>query len=441
MSAASVAEHVANSNRPARIWLTACVAVLVLAPMAAPVILALAAAPLLAARLPGMDAFARRPTAVSGVLLVAAAYLFVNASWSLSPSAAYASAAMFAGVVGVVTLANLVLPESDDQLLRAMSIGLCAALLAGGAFVCLEVFTAQAVMRTLTTFVPALRPDGRHMVLENGWVTSRVPHLLNRSLTIITLLFWPALLLISVGLGLSGRSRVWLLLAFVPLAAAILGSSHGTSMIALAGGALTFSLFAAAPGLTRRLVIVGWAAATLLVVPAASLAYSSGLYQSKWLVKTAQHRVVIWGYTSEQIAKAPWLGIGLGSTRALFHDKTQVREVAPGSDFERTAHWHTHNGYLQTWYEAGAVGALLLFAIGLAVLRSISRLAPAAQPYMHAAFVSSALMAASSFSLWQAWFLASFGITAVLCAVAIHCTGHRVAAERDASVTNAATSG
>ena len=31
---------------------------------------------------------------------------------------------------------------------------------------------------------------------------------------------------------------------------------------------------------------------------------------------------------------------------------------APGSNFRLTAGWHSHNDYLQIWYETGAVGAI-----------------------------------------------------------------------------------
>jgi O-antigen ligase len=427
---------VGNSHGSARRWLSACVAVLVLAPMAAPAILFLIVAPLVVEGMSARDVLTHRPSAASSVLLVATLYLIVNASWSMSPPVGYAAAATLACVGGVIHLANGALIESGNRLVRAMSIGLCAGLLAGAAFICVEVVSAQSVLRIVTTLLPAMRPHERHMLMENGWVVFLEPSILNRSLAIMTLLIWPALLLIGVGLGLPRRQRIWLLLAFVPLAGAILRSEHATSKIALAGGALTFILFTAAPALTRRLIVVGWAAATLLVVPAASLAYSSGLYQSEWLASTAKQRIVIWGYTSEQVVKAPWFGVGLGTTRTLHHDPTQVRERAPGTNYERTTHWHTHNDFLQTWYEAGAVGAVLLFAIGLMTMRSMARVESVAQPYLHAAFVSCALMAASSFSLWQPWFLASFGSVAVFSMVAAHCTEHRVMAGRASLISN-----
>jgi O-antigen ligase len=74
---------------------------------------------------------------------------------------------------------------------------------------------------------------------------------------------------------------------------------------------------------------------------------------------------------------------------------------------------HSHNDYLQTWYETGAVGALMLLVIGLLVLSSLARSSMQVQPYLYASFATSALLGGTSFSLWQPWFMASFGLTAV----------------------------
>ena len=99
--------------------------------------------------------------------------------------------------------------------------------------------------------------------------------------------------------------------------AAILGSKHATSKIAFLGAAV---VFAACPLLARRDPArggLGLVATIMLVVPLATLAYQSKLYLSPWLPHSAQHRIVIWGYTSNQIAKAPILGSGINTARAL----------------------------------------------------------------------------------------------------------------------------
>ena len=88
----------------------------------------------------------------------------------------------------------------------------------------------------------------------------------------------------------------------------------------------------------------------------AALSYSAS-YLASWMPFSARHRIVIWGYTSEQIAKAPLLGAGMSTARALNNPDDMDAPRAPGTDFRLSTSLHSHNGYLQTWYETGAVGA------------------------------------------------------------------------------------
>jgi O-antigen ligase len=180
-------------------------------------------------------------------------------------------------------------------------------------------------------------------------------------------------------------------------------------------------------------VIAGWITATLFVVPLASLAYAKQLYLASWLASTARQRIVIWGYTSSQIRNAPLLGAGVSTARALNFQDDERAPKAPGSEYRLTTGWHSHNGYLQTWYEAGAIGALLLVAFGLLVLRSLARAPGEAQPYLYATFVSCAVMAGSSFSLWAPWFMASIGFAAVFAALGTDIAARCSASARDGS--------
>jgi O-antigen ligase len=144
----------------------------------------------------------------------------------------------------------------------------------------------------------------------------------------------------------------------------------------------------------------------------ATLAYQSKLYLSPWLPRSAQHRIVIWGYSSSLIAASPLLGSGINTARALNDPDGLDTPLAPGSDFRLTTNLHSHNGYLQAWYETGAVGALILLGIGLLVLSILAGAAVELQPYLYATFVTCALLGGSSFSLWQPWFMTSFAFTA-----------------------------
>jgi hypothetical protein len=250
------------------------------------------------------------------------------------------------------------------------------------------------------------------MVMRDGWVVELRAFLLNRSIAAMTLMFWPAVALIGL-VAASRRQRGALLSGLLPLVAAIFGSQHGTSKVAFIGAAAVFGLFQFSSALAKRIVTIGWVATWIMVVPAAILAYRGELYLAGWLPHSAQHRVVIWGLTSREIAKAPVLGAGIHAARAVNDPYSYDAPVVPGTNIRESLGMHSHNVYLQTWYEAGGVGVFLLLATGLLALRSLNRAPPFAQPYFYAWFASCALLGASSFSLWQPWFMASIGFAAV----------------------------
>ena len=80
---------------------------------------------------------------------------------------------------------------------------------------------------------------------------------------------------------------------------------------------------------------------------------------------------------------------------------------------------------MQTWYELGAVGALLLMATGLAVLAALRRLPRLQLPYAYATFVAATIVGCFSWGLWQTWFMAAYGVAAVLLALAVEVAERR----------------
>jgi O-antigen ligase len=400
-------------------WTAAGIVIFIFAPMAAPVLLPLCAVAPLASywvrhrRLP-----VYRFSKVTIALLLTGLYLLLNASWSLSPSSALAAVAQFFVIIAVLHVTTDALFAGTDEALRAMAWGVVVGVLVASAVVCLDVFTGQWPRRVVMSYIPAFKTDPRHLVVVQGWVTSALPHLLNRSISAISLLFWPALLIIN-RLPLAPRTRTMLSLALLPGVAAIFGSVHTTSKMAFLGAAAVYSVFSVSPWLAKRLTAGAWIAAMLLVVPLAAAAYSAQLYQGSWLPLSAQQRIVIWGYTSAQIAKAPLLGEGIGTARALVDFANPDLPRAPGTNFQLTTHVHSHNAYLQIWFEAGAVGAIFFLATGLLVLDVCSRASARWQPYVYASFSACALLAASSFSVWAPWFLASIAMAAICVILAV----------------------
>jgi len=394
-------------------WVAAGVSLYLCAPLISPALLLLCpVAPIgwyvaTARRLP-----CSRPSTVTFALLLAGAYLAWNTSWSLSPASAHLAIAMFFLSVLAAHLTTSTLARNDVDVLRAMAIGLYAGIVIGGVVLLIESVTQQWIRRTLMSLLPGLRPNPRDMIVDADWVVFLESYLINRNIAGLSFLFWPSSFVAAL-LARSAPRRHWWLAGLIPAAAAILTANHTTSQIAFVGAAMTFAAVQVWPRVTRRLIAWVWVGIIFLVVPLATLAYHNELYVWSWLPHSAKHRIVIWGYTSKQIANAPVLGSGVDTARAINDREADSAPFAPGSSFRLTTNVHSHNIYLQAWYDAGAVGAALLLFIGLLVVRDLAKASQQAQPYLYAAFASCALLGGASFGLWQPWFMASFGLSAV----------------------------
>jgi hypothetical protein len=200
-----------------------------------------------------------------------------------------------------------------------MAIGLYAAMATVGAVICIEALSGQWLRRQLMVLAPALRPDPRHMEVREGLVTFMHPYLLNRNIAMLTLFLWPTLLC-AMGLASQRRQRQWLLAGLAPACAAILAAHHATSKIALIGSGVAFGALLLAPAASPSgRSAWGWVGTVVLVVPLATLAFQNELHLRRGCRARAKHRIVIWGHTSQLIAKAPILGAGIHTARAL-HD-------------------------------------------------------------------------------------------------------------------------
>lgn len=393
-------------------WAGSGVVLYVLAPMAAPAIVLLGVVAPIGWLLATKGSLSlQRPSASIFALLLGTIYLAINASWSLSPADARSALIMLVLLIAVLHVLDNVLAASCSALLRALCIALIIGTVLSGLALFLDAFSMQWPRRRLMSIMPALRPDPREMLVANGKVVYLEPFLLNRSTAALMFLFWPTLLAISI-LARSGRRWYLWLAGLVPAVAAVLVSEHATSQVALAGSAVVFAACSFLPRFGWRALIAVWVGAVLLVVPLAALAYKNQLYLSPWLAHSAQHRIVIWGYTSGLVGDAPIFGAGLNTARALNDPERRPGPVAPGSAFQLTTSLHSHNAYLQAWYETGALGAALLMTVGLAAIGAIARVPLEARAYLYAAFAACALLGSTSYSLWQPWFMASFGLAA-----------------------------
>jgi O-antigen ligase len=273
--------------------------------------------------------------------------------------------------------------------------------------------------------VPAIRLPERHMIMTDDTIDAVRAYTTNRNMAAVALALWPLLLAAQTLLARTkGRIAAVSMLAIAALTISL--SQHDTSVVALIGSIAVFGLARHWPRLALGLIAAGWITATLMVVPITTAAYRDvSLHFATWLPHTARQRVILWGYTAEQVGKSPWLGVGVGSTKALDARRTDVEQTPPGFVYPLRTGPHAHNIYLQTWYELGAIGVLLLTALGLGVLRSIAQVATPRLPYALASFTAASIVGAFSWGMWQAWFMAAFGIACVLTVTSLEFAARR----------------
>ena len=352
------------------------------------------------------------------LLLALGLWAALSSTWAADPPEAIGKAALLIvfSAVAFWTLAQL--PASRTALLRH---GAWIALVAFGAclaFLALEEATNHVVKRQFFHMLPFTRPPARHVVATAndlqiaGYIT-------NRNMAAAMLGLWPMLLMVR---ALVDRERS--LVASAALAvlavATFAMSMHETSSIAFAASVLVFAIGLRWPRAALSLVTVGWLLATLSVVPLATWAGSTAqLHSAQWLPNSARHRIVLWEYTAQHYWQRPLTGIGAASTKVLDNRRGVDVEVKPGTRYQWRSGTHAHNMYLQTWYELGAVGALLLCLAGLSLIAAASRLPRSTVPYATAAFTAAAVMGASTWGFWQVWFMAAFAVSSVLLGIAI----------------------
>ncbi len=340
-------------------------------------------------------------------------YLLINASWSPAPAFAFKVAGFFFVLVFMVLLVVRAAPRAAPALLRAWSGGLCAGLTLGALGLLIEVLADQPLVRFLISYLPVFL-ESRHAVLKDGWVAHLPAYRPNRATLVIALSLWPALLIVFAA-GFARWKKAALYAALFAGIVAIGFSEHETSKMAVAGSAIIFLIGRFSLAAARGLVVAGWFAATALVVPIASTAYAQGLHRIPWVPYSARDRIVIWQTTAENVARAPILGAGIGAARA--HE--ELSRPVPRAGLTKRLSLHSHNAYLQTWFEAGAVGAGLLFAAGLLIVGVIGVAPLQSQVYLYAAFAASALMVATGYSIWAPWLMASLALVPALAAVGV----------------------
>lgn len=350
-----------------------------------------------------------------------AAHATLSAIWSLVPGAALVHG-LYLVVVGLATFAVCrwiwTLPGGR---LGAMARGLAIGVAVACGLLFVEILTDQALKRALFNSLEFLRSHStKHYEMDGERILRIGIYVLNRGIAMANLLLWPALAVLFARGGRLGR---WVGIALaLALGVVTFRSDHQTSMIAFVCGGLVFALALWSVRAIHMFMQAAWALAVLAVVPLSLWAYSAGLHKSDWLPLSAKARLAYWGVTANNYLKAPIFGAGVRTTQEL--DRRHLKAVgkirhSDQLDGTRMGR-HAHNIYLQTWFELGAIGALLLLGFGLALINRLKTLNITVRPYAYATLAVAMVVAALTWGVWQYWYSAAFALAIIAVTIAAH---------------------
>jgi len=335
--------------------------------------------------------FDRLPTIlICGFLLFAGA----SALWSFAPDLAVdkitrTAAAVIAGLVFITAIKGLDAGEAK-RVSSCFLAGMCLALV----LIMIERISGGVLLRFNAT------DDLQNMFLNQ----------FNRPLSVLSVLIWPAVVILS--------RRHWLLaLAAVCAFAAGLPFFINTSAFAsLFVGGFIFVVVYMLPKVGPMTVGLIMAAAVVLAPTIDhTLPPPKKLFETLNLPRSTYHRLVIWDFTTQRIAERPVLGWGFNTSRAMPGSQTNL-DVS-----EKALPLHPHNAALQWRLELGILGALFGAAIVLVSTDMARRYAAdrVARAGAVASIGATYVIAMISFGAWQTWWVSGMfliaGITVLVC--------------------------
>lgn len=367
-----------------------------------PIVLAAAAlAPLLLADRTAVKRNLASPNAITCALLVITAYLCLNVLFAPASHTAGPTIATVAAIVFSLHVGASALPAVSERHVQLMRKGLVIGFAIAVSFLGFEYMTGMAIQRAVAHAPAALGIKAGGLEHE--------PRLtgMTRNLTVLIMLLWLSCAVALMTMRIPARR--WLAAAFMALTGlSAMLSPSATAKIGFVAGGVAWAIALHAPRIASVLLHVAWAVASLCIVPLAQLVHKLRLFDLMWIPSSGRHRLMIWSASAEWFWKTPLMGLGVGGARQTDLN-AELQLSSKGLD-SLSLDWHAHNMFLQTWLETGAVGGVLLFVLGLLLLRATARAPSQVQPAVYASFTSIFFIGLTGFSLWAAWYLAAFGI-------------------------------
>ena len=324
------------------------------------------------------------------LLALGVAWAAVTSFWALAANDALA----LAGSLAVLFIVVVLLLDRAGRVAAPERVLTGTMLVAGFALASALLAVELIADLPLAKLVRGARPGQDNLELS----------LLTPALTVLVLMAWPTAHVIS-----HRWKRAVVVVPVVVIGLVWLGDSV-TAWIAIGAGLAAFGLVAAFG--KRGAAGLGFAAALfVLAVPLVAQVVTPDRAEQllAGVRPSAIHRIYTWEFTADRIAEHPFVGWGLDSSRAIPGGQELVVQDGPALSL------HPHNAGLQIWLELGLPGAMILAALLLAIGRGLAGLPRPAMAPAAAAFAAAFVFASLSFGIWQNWWVAALGLTAVLC--------------------------
>lgn len=360
-----------------------------------------------------------------GLVLMFTTYAGLSSIWALAPqNALHTAAALSATALAVVIIVYYVhrWSPTTTQLVGGWHI---VGYLVGCTLLLVEILTDFTYTKIFINIVGSDVWWGSMVLWSQGQAVNVQQHVANWGVAAVNLLAWPTIFLAKLSFG-SRTSAIVLMFLIGLVSAATFSSVHTTSMVIIPVSALIFLLARYHYRSAMALLLAGTAAAFLLVVPFSQASLHRWQFdKASWAHESLQARFIIWGYTADQVAAAPWFGIGAQSTPTWKKLNIPDVKVEEGKAYPLSTSTHAHNNFLEIWFELGFFGALLAAAAVIGLLSSIDKLRRETAPYAVATATACLLMSAATWSIWSPWLYSTYGLALVLIVLGDHLSAMR----------------
>ncbi len=347
----------------------------------------------------------RRPALIdaplSALLLALCGWALISALWAPDAWLAARGALKLAGNLFAGAVLFGMASRLDGADARLVGYGLAGGFFLAFGLISVEVLFESPINTALRGTLPPVQWYGYF------W--------LNASASVLSLLVWP------LALVLWRRYHAFAaIVAVAAMTALVMALGYATAAAALAVGAL-FAVAAFAFRRRAATVLAAGFVALVLVMPLAP-----GTVLKPEIIADAPssirsmltHRLYIWQFTAQKIAQHPLRGWGMNASRTIPGGKQRAIDPKRG-DVGENLPLHPHNMMLQIWLELGLPGALLISALGAAV---IVRLGHPAMPGDAAAVRMGQMgtvlaISSASFGTWSSWWLCAVWLAAALTAM------------------------